>query len=645
MMELEKKLATQKERKNVGVQTENIYHENSSKSPNDNAFLYGFPTISEPKRPRETFPSFSTLKMSTELSNTESIKVTNPLVNVVESSMTGTTLVNDLQRRVQILDEKLFSIQQLALLKEEELNDIKSSHDRRLERFRTLQTDYKHLKEQLKVMEEEEELFSRNLRKKSSNQVRAKPKDLQQEDCDAVWNELAHFKLQNKNLMWEKLEIQEELDRLRVQHSHNMASLHEMRLALEQEREDHEYFMQMKQEGEKLKAQSELKALRKERSAIQSKTNKLEEELQIFHAQRNSLLSERRCLKAEVTRLKEAIAQYRFDATNLKHQINRLKKQLFAQTNMVAKLKKKLECKDKVKKSTNLAKQYQKLLNKSIDNMQELFSDFKAEDWQELSETTSNDAVGTGGKNAETRNPLPLFSSPQPNPQFPAPVPGAPSLVAALLSRFQAQTDNDAASSSFSSRISSSGSHIKKVSVRSSKKHQVPRGRMSKSRPHPIHCPQQQQVQEHEDKSAKQVKSTIPSREEEEILQRKSLVTAQLKDASTSPLCISTQKRIHNGNKVSKPVTGGRHVGKMSKQKFQDLQRQIVILRSCRSSAFKSIGELKETVQQLQADLTLANQKLKSVRQHSQKLQDDFNKLQEEKSAFSEKKEMESLKS
>lgn len=45
---------------------------------------------------------------------------------------------------------------------------------------------------------------------------------------------------------------------------------------------------------------------------------------------------------------------------------------------------------------------------------------------------------------------------------------------------------------------------------------------------------------------------------------------------------------------------------------------QIVILRSCRSSAFKSIGELKETVQQLQADLTLANQKLKSVRQHSQ---------------------------
>lgn len=45
---------------------------------------------------------------------------------------------------------------------------------------------------------------SRNLRKKSSNQVRAKPKDLQQEDCDAVWNELAHFKLQNKNLMWEK---------------------------------------------------------------------------------------------------------------------------------------------------------------------------------------------------------------------------------------------------------------------------------------------------------------------------------------------------------------------------------------------------------------------------------------------------------
>ena len=53
--------------------------------------------------------------------------------------------------------------------------------------------------------------------------------------------------------------------------------------------------------------------------------------------------------------------------------------------------------------------------------------------------------------------------------------------------------------------------------------------------------------------------------------------------------------------------------------KFQfSFLSQIVNLRTCRTSAFKSIGELKETVQQLQADLTLANQKLKSVRQHSQ---------------------------
>lgn len=53
------------------------------------------------------------------------------------------------------------------------------------------------------------------------------------------------------------------------------------------------------------------------------------------------------------------------------------------------------------------------------------------------------------------------------------------------------------------------------------------------------------------------------------------LHSAQLKDASTSPLSISTQKRINNGSKVSKPVTGGRRLGKMSKQKFQDLQRQV----------------------------------------------------------------------
>lgn len=637
IMELERKIPIEKEKINIGVQTEDNYFQKCScRSADEMSLLQDYTTLTEPKQTKDEFSFFPQKNLPSEFAKSASAVLATSVDYGTESSSRGTALIHDLQRRVEILDEKLYDIQQLTLLKEEELNEIKSSHDRRLERFQTLQTNYKHLKDQLKTIEEEEELY-RNPRQKTSNLVRAKPKDLQHENSDSVWNELAHFKLQNKNLIWEKLEIQEELDNLRVQHSHSMASLHEMRLTLDQEREDHEYFMQMKHKGENLKSQSELKSLRKERSANQAKTKKLEEELQIFHAQRNSLLSDRRCLKAEVARLKETIAQYRFDATNFKHQINRTKKQLHTQTDMVAQLKKKLECKEKTKKNTNIVKQYQKLLNKSIDNMQELFSEFKAEDWQEVSETTSNDAVGTS-------IPSPLFSSAQsPHLQQETRVPGVTSSTTAsaaapFLSPFQAQTDNDIASSSFSSRISSSGSHIKKVSVRSSKKHQVPRGRMSKFR---TSLNKQETRRDFgEDSAAKKIKSSTISRGRRTIPCR-SPVTAALKDASTSPLHSSTHKKQSDPAKVSKPVPSGR---KFSKQKFQDLQRQIIILRSCRSLAFKSISDLKETVQQLQADLTLANQKLKSSRQQSQKLQERFDKVREENLAFSEKEKTEEQK-
>ncbi|XP_072215716.1 centlein [Excalfactoria chinensis] len=94
----------------------------------------------------------------------------------------------------------------------QESDELRAAHEKRKERLQMLQTNYRALKEQLKQWEEGD---SRTASSKGRYQ-RADACQLCQEDFAAMWNELAYFKREQKKLLIEKLNLEEELDRMKV---------------------------------------------------------------------------------------------------------------------------------------------------------------------------------------------------------------------------------------------------------------------------------------------------------------------------------------------------------------------------------------------------------------------------------------------
>ncbi|KAF4090821.1 hypothetical protein AMELA_G00056170 [Ameiurus melas] len=72
----------------------------------------------------------------------------------------------------------------------------------------------------------------------TSRTRRAEPWELRQENSDAVWNELAFFKRENKKLLAEKAQLEEELDVARVRVAMERATAQELRLRLHEEHQE-----------------------------------------------------------------------------------------------------------------------------------------------------------------------------------------------------------------------------------------------------------------------------------------------------------------------------------------------------------------------------------------------------------------------
>ncbi|KAL7878149.1 hypothetical protein SRHO_G00047920 [Serrasalmus rhombeus] len=127
------------------------------------------------------------------------------------------------ERRVQQLEE-------LLSLKTKENEELRRAHAKRHDRLRLIQTNYTAVKEQLREVEDVQGQ-SKGRRK------RAEPWQLRQENSDAVWNELAFFKQENKKLLTEKAHLEEELDVARVQAAMDRAAALELRICLQEEQE------------------------------------------------------------------------------------------------------------------------------------------------------------------------------------------------------------------------------------------------------------------------------------------------------------------------------------------------------------------------------------------------------------------------
>ncbi|XP_044121549.1 centlein isoform X3 [Neovison vison] len=135
-------------------------------------------------------------------------------------------------RNLRKAERKIENLEKTLQLKSQENDELRDAHEKRKERLQMLQTNYRAVKEQLKQWEEGSGMT--HIRKMK----RADPQQLRQEDSDAVWNELAYFKRENQELMIQKMNLQEELDKLKVRISVDKATIQELNMCMAEKREE-----------------------------------------------------------------------------------------------------------------------------------------------------------------------------------------------------------------------------------------------------------------------------------------------------------------------------------------------------------------------------------------------------------------------
>ncbi|XP_053512315.1 centlein isoform X2 [Artibeus jamaicensis] len=135
-------------------------------------------------------------------------------------------------RKLRKAERKIENLEKALQLKSQENDELRDAHEKRKERLQMLQTNYRAVKEQLKQWEEGSGMTE--IRKIK----RADPRQLQQEDSDAVWNELAYFKRENQELMIQKMNLQEELDKLKVRTSIDKATIQELNTWIAEKKEE-----------------------------------------------------------------------------------------------------------------------------------------------------------------------------------------------------------------------------------------------------------------------------------------------------------------------------------------------------------------------------------------------------------------------
>ncbi|XP_032163337.1 centlein isoform X2 [Mustela erminea] len=135
-------------------------------------------------------------------------------------------------RNLRKAERKIENLEKTLQLKSQENDELRDAHEKRKERLQMLQTNYRAVKEQLKQWEEGSGMTHTRKMK------RADPQQLRQEDSDAVWNELAYFKRENQELMIEKMNLQEELDKLKVRISVDKATIQELNMCMAEKREE-----------------------------------------------------------------------------------------------------------------------------------------------------------------------------------------------------------------------------------------------------------------------------------------------------------------------------------------------------------------------------------------------------------------------
>ncbi|XP_053405282.1 centlein-like isoform X2 [Mercenaria mercenaria] len=461
-------------------------------------------------------------------------------------------------------------------LKLRELAELKKAHQKRLERLKNVQENYKNVKEQLKTLEAE----YYGSKKKPKKVKRADPKELRHEDSGAVWNELAYFKNENRNLVVERMALEEELDSLRVKASEDAATVHELKVTIEQEREERIY--------EKKKTERNLEGVATQKSEIvllksevQNKdviVARLERDINDLRGDRDAAVEEKRLLKQEIMELKQEASQHRMDQADLRRDIQRLKREL-EEERAINRLKTNKATQQKtviIKPSAKPRRKAHKSKNNNFNvSASKKFEELIEEGWEEMSgdsdieEETETDTLGRkivqGAQHGQGDSTTPDSSMEPPGYRMRRSVPMKQTLRA-----------KHAATK-----------HVERF------QELPPPARHTEARAQKAHA-------------------------------------AMYRDIATSPIA-PTPIRESPGQRKSPAYKAVVRQLQPMKQRVGYLQQQVITLRESRAAALKQVDELKESNTQLQADLNLANQRQRVSKQSIQKLNNDLDKLHQEK--------------
>ncbi|XP_068523853.1 centlein isoform X4 [Anas acuta] len=324
-------------------------------------------------------------------------------------------------RKLKIAERKIENLEKTLQLKTQETDELRAAYEKRKERLQMLQTNYRALKEQLKQWEEGD---SRTASSKSRYQC-ADPRQLCQEDSDAVWNELAFFKQEHKKLLIEKQNLEEELDQMKVHQSMDILFKSSeddgVKNSTPKKDSSDQRLQKVQQlerrcktiEGELKKLKEVNKDLLKEKNDLKSSLKVQKEDADTRERELEKLLKQICEIKRDNTELQAVIDEQEKEATCLKRQVaeaNRLRKEnedLLSQTQELKCLlgeakavatSGQCNCKitgTKVKLKTAKKKSslghHGAFLKQSIKVMSNVFENFCKDGWEDVSESSDSE--------------------------------------------------------------------------------------------------------------------------------------------------------------------------------------------------------------------------------------------------------------
>ncbi|KAM5191702.1 centlein [Mantella aurantiaca] len=355
-------------------------------------------------------------------------------------------------KKLKIAEKRIEHLEKTLQIKIQQNTELWKAHEKRKHRLLTLQANFNEFKQQTENMENgggREKVHRKKL-------VRADPSELRHEDSDAVWNELAYFKRENKKLLVDKMNLEEEIDQLKVQASVDRATIEELNACLHQEREEllsrlgkeenhrcstpkknigdsvqytlqkvsylEKRLIELEVDSKRLKETKDdltkqnnslktfIKFLQKDADLRENKMQKMYLEIIEVNQAKETLEKKKGKLNREVASLKRLLAEsdkLKNENRDLLRQVHVLQCTLDKTTAPVPRVTRELSKQGRSKEAATKVKQkqarkislrrHQAFLNQSIKVMSSMFENFSKDGWEDVSEDSDVESESSQG--------------------------------------------------------------------------------------------------------------------------------------------------------------------------------------------------------------------------------------------------------